>query len=580
MAEVWEGRDEVLNRPIAIKMLLTRLAIDATLRERFRREAVTAARLVHPGIVAIFDAGIEVFEEDGTGADAALGWLRERAGTELDGPDRPSTAYMVMELVQGETLRDLIAHAAPLSPEVAVAVTAQVADALAYAHARGLVHRDIKPANVLLSDEGAGLARVKVADFGIAKATAASSSDLTATGTLLGTPKYLSPEQVEGKEPDARADLYSLGVVLFEMLAGRPPFSAATDMATALAHVQQPAPRLEEARPDVPKGLAELVGALLAKDPADRVPSAGAVRSSLAALGGGLGLSARVGSEAYVHMPGPGRSDGRASENWPVGLGNVLPQEASIASRAEELRAGGDGPGGTEDGALGRTGVLGQTGDAPALSSGGSMAHLRGGRAERAGTPSPGRGTSVVVGCLVLAGCLAILGLLRSGAPPGRPAAGSSGSSATGTLPSSSFPLVRVRGVRELTQDGNRPNDNVGELPNIFDGNASTVWESDVYHGPNFGGSGGFGLALQLVGPHTLHELLVQTPMHEWGAEIFVRSSYASRVSGWGPPTGSGSNLNGNSRFSLGGRRGEWVLLWMTDPGPTRQAVIAEISVR
>ena len=147
-----------------------------------------------------------------------------------------------MELVPGETLRDLIARACPLPPDLAVALIAQVTDALAYAHAQGLVHRDIKPANVLLRDEGGGMVRVKVADFGIAKAAAAAGADLTASGTVLGTPKYLAPEQVQGHEPDARADLYSVGVVLFEMLAGGPPFKATTDMATALAHVQQPAP--------------------------------------------------------------------------------------------------------------------------------------------------------------------------------------------------------------------------------------------------------------------------------------------------------------------------------------------------
>ena len=251
MAEVWEGRDEVLNRPVAIKMLLAHLAADPYLQERFRREAVTAARLVHPGIVAIFDAGVEVLGEAGTDAGAlfSVGWpADERTKPDMPWPDQPSTAFIVMELVPGETLRDLIARAAPVPP-AGHGDRAQVADALAYAHAQGLVHRDIKPANVLLRDEGSDVVRVKVADFGIAKAAATAGGDLTASGTVLGTPKYLSPEQVQGKEPDARADLYSLGVVLFEMLAGRPPFQESTDMATALAQVQQPVPALDELVP-------------------------------------------------------------------------------------------------------------------------------------------------------------------------------------------------------------------------------------------------------------------------------------------------------------------------------------------
>ena len=229
MAEVWEGRDEVLSRPVAVKMLLAHLAADPHLRERFRREAVTAARLVHPGIVATFDAGVTPLGEAGAGTGSLLsgGWSRDESESlELAWPAPTSTAFIVMELVPGETLRDLMARACPLPPDLAVALIAQVTDALAYAHAQGLVHRDIKPANVLLRDEGGGMVRVKVADFGIAKAAAAAGGDLTASGTVLGTPKYLAPEQVQGHEPDARADLYSLGVVLFEMLAGAPPFKA------------------------------------------------------------------------------------------------------------------------------------------------------------------------------------------------------------------------------------------------------------------------------------------------------------------------------------------------------------------
>ena len=269
MAEVWEGRDEVLNRPVAVKMLLAHLAADPYLQERFRREAVTAARLVHPGIVAIFDAGVEVLDETGSnpGGLLSVGWPADGRGPAVGWAAPASTAFIVMELVPGETLRDLIGRAAPLPPALAVAIAAQMAEALAYAHAQGLVHRDIKPANVLLRDEGGDMVRVKVADFGIAKAAATAGGDLTASGTVLGTPKYLSPEQVQGKEPDPRADLYSLGVVLFEMLAGQPPFQESTDMATALAHVQKPAPDLGQIVPGLQRGLVDLVSAFWPKTP-------------------------------------------------------------------------------------------------------------------------------------------------------------------------------------------------------------------------------------------------------------------------------------------------------------------------
>ena len=322
MAEVWEGRDEVLSRPVAVKMLLSHLAADPHLRERFRREAVTAARLVHPGIVATFDAGVTPLGETGAGSGSLLagGWSSDESeGLDGSWPAPSSTAFIVMELVPGETLRDLIARACPLPADLAVALIAQVTDALAYAHAQGLVHRDIKPANVLLRDEGGGMVRVKVADFGIAKAAAAAGGDLTASGTVLGTPKYLAPEQVQGREPDARADLYSLGVVLFEMLAGGPPFKGTTDMATALAHVQQPAPHLDDVRPGLPPGLGGLVDALLVKDPEKRVPSALVLGGALSAISRSLGVPAQSEPGAYLQIgPGAGQA-ASARPQWSGG---------------------------------------------------------------------------------------------------------------------------------------------------------------------------------------------------------------------------------------------------------------------
>ena len=213
MAEVWEGYDEVLSRPVAVKLLQAHLAEDGVFLERFRREAVTAARLAHPGMVSTFDTGVD-----------------------------HGSAFIVMELVRGRTLRQLLIDQGRLEPWLAVAIARQIADAMIYAHQAGLVHRDIKPANVLLTDDEWGGLRVKVTDFGIAKAGAALGGDLTRTGTVLGTPKYLSPEQIRGDEPDARADLYALGVVLFEMLVGSPPFVGPTDMSTAMAHLNDPAP--------------------------------------------------------------------------------------------------------------------------------------------------------------------------------------------------------------------------------------------------------------------------------------------------------------------------------------------------
>jgi eukaryotic-like serine/threonine-protein kinase len=581
MAEVWEGRDEVLSRPVAVKMLLAHLAADPHLRERFRREAVTAARLVHPGIVATFDAGVTSIGEAGAaqGSLLASGWSRDDSESmEMSWP-APSTAFIVMELVPGETLRDLMARACPLPPDLAVALAAQVTDALAYAHAQGLVHRDIKPANVLLRDEGGGMVRVKVADFGIAKAAAAAGGDLTATGTVLGTPKYLAPEQVQGHEPDARADLYSVGVVLFEMLAGGPPFKGTTDMATALAHVQQPPPRLDDLRPGLPPGLGELVDALLVKDPDKRVPSALVLGGALTAISRSLGVPAQSEPGAYLHI---GLGAVPAGTNQPLQAGapplrtwsnEGLSAEAARATQVQDSPSGGAGPSGP-----GGTLALADRGGtaAPAHSNGSEKPRKR--RRKEGFRRRPGAVVTAVLGTLLVAGLLAAVALWRNDTPEAQKPP-STPSSGTNPPHLNSYSSIKILTVSELTQNGNHPDDNLAQLGNLIDGNPATSWEGDVYDSPNFGGSGGFGLVLKLGSRHRLHDLVVTTSMQGWSAETFTSDVDAPTVSGWGTATANRSPIYGTTTFSLAGRTANWVLLWMLDPGPTRQAQIEELTV-
>ena len=249
MATVWEAEDRVLTRRVAIKVLHPHLAGDDGFRTRFRREAVAAAKLAHPHIVTTYD----------TGRDADV-------------------AYIVMELVDGTTLARLLKTSGPLPVAKAVDVAVQMADALACAHAHGVVHRDVKPANILLREDG----HVKVADFGIAKAGA--GNDLTRTGVVMGTAKYLSPEQVSGSPADTGSDIYALGIVLYEMLCGAPPFVGDTELSTAVARLTAAPGSLRDRRADVPRSLEAVVLRCLARDPAARFRSAEELRASLLAV--------------------------------------------------------------------------------------------------------------------------------------------------------------------------------------------------------------------------------------------------------------------------------------------------------
>jgi len=238
MATVYLAEDSSLGRKVALKVMAERYSEDGEFVERFRREAQAAARLNHPNIIAVYDRG------------------------EADG--RP---YIAMEYLQGRTLKQVIQAEGPLPPERAIAIAMQVLAGLRYAHEHGVVHRDVKPHNVLVGDDG----RIKVTDFGIAHA---GDPQMTEVGSIVGTAQYLSPEQARGRAVGPQTDIYSLGVVLYEMLAGRVPFEGDSSVAIAMQHVSDQPPPLRALAPDVPESLALVVAHAMLKDPAQRYGSA------------------------------------------------------------------------------------------------------------------------------------------------------------------------------------------------------------------------------------------------------------------------------------------------------------------
>jgi len=298
MADVYLARDESLGRLVAIKVLKERLAADAEFVERFRIEAQAAASLNHPAIVAVYDRG--------------------KAG---------ASPYIAMEYVDGESLKQRLRGKGRMSPDEAVATALAVLDALRAAHARHIVHRDVTSSNVLVDASG----RVKVADFGIARMGA---SELTRTGAMLGTSSYLSPEQAQGRSADERSDLYSLGVVLYEMLTGRLPFSGESDLAVAMQHVSTAAPNPRSLAPDVSEACAAVVTKALSKQSAERYQSAEEFAAALrTARDGGHAAPAAV-----PHEPPAAVAPAAVSRPLPA-----VPPPAATAVAADALTRPSDG---------------------------------------------------------------------------------------------------------------------------------------------------------------------------------------------------------------------------------------------
>jgi serine/threonine-protein kinase len=505
MSEVWVAYDTVLDRRVAVKLLKPALAADPTVVERLRREAVAAARLNHPGIVSVYDT-----VQDGG-----------RQG-------------VVMELVAGRSLRAVLDERQQLRVIDTVAIGRAVAAALQAAHQAGLVHRDVKPGNILITNDG----RVKLADFGIAKAVAARD-DLTADNVMMGTAKYLSPEQVIGRTVDGRADLYSLGLVLYECLAGKVPFIGENDAATAVARIHDEPVSLTTIRPDVPPPVAEVVHALLARDP-DRRPADGATARAML----GQALTNRDRREP-VELDVTGDPLLRRRDETPQSPIDGIPAprppftgrpprpprppRASRAAEASEPKA--------EHADRRRWPAIAVIGIAVATLIAGLVF------ASTSDDPGEDAPTSTIA---------------VSSVPSGQLPPQASGAATDGDVP-------EIAGVTEFDPLPGDGRENPGQLERLHDGDPTTAWTTVCYESNYLYPKSGVGVVLELEGPASGSELRVTWPAAPWRVQVYVAEEPGATLADWGDPVAErGAETAGDASFSLGDAPGDHLLIWLT----------------
>jgi serine/threonine protein kinase len=526
MAEVWEAHDDTLDRDVAVKILHTHLADDPEFVSRFKREALTVARLSHPNVVAVFDTGIE----------------RTTRGLTL--------AYLVMELIRGKSLRAMTQ--AGINAQQAVAFTIEAADGLEYAHRQGLVHRDIKPANLLVTPEG----RVKVVDFGIAKAVLDERNhgeDLTQAGAILGTAKYLAPEQVEGDTVDARTDIYSLGVVLYEMACGQPPFQGGNDLATALKHVREEPRRPRQLRAGISRTLEATILKAMARNPADRFLSAQEFATALRIVQREGVHAAADDAEPMVrrrledHTPAGGI--GRGNPNGQNGQSRQSGQPAvdlTTVSRNDRWKS--DSSRERSDG--NETVVRTNSGNGNKSNATGTATSAK---TKPAGAKTNRLGIKVAVGLL--------FGALL-GASAGMVAANQKSSSDGG------LPIVQAR---SFDPEGDR-SEKESLAGFAFDKRADTSWTTEGYRTRNMasrtGPKSGVGLYVQLKQSSTVSTLRINNDTPGWSGQIYVSSREGAEIGEWGTSLGTIANAQtGTFDLALTPREGFYVLLWITDLG-------------
>ena len=493
MAEVWLGTDTFLNRKVAVKVLKPQLASDPTVAERFRREAVACAALNHPNIVAVYDS----VEDEGRQA-------------------------VVMQYVQGKSLRELLDRRGRLGAQLTIHMGAAIAAALDAAHRAQIVHRDVKPGNILITPEG----RFLLADFGIAKALSPTGGDLTNDNIMMGTAKYLSPEQVRGKPLDGRADLYGLGLVLYECLAGRVPFVGDTDAETALARLQRDPTDLAHLQPQLSPQLVRVIHRLLARNPEHRYATGEETRAAL------MAAATRQLDVTTTMTP-------------PDGVATIEPTGPDAGATIAPAAAPRD-----------------ETGTPPhrrRTSDAGAIAHIPGQpvlRTRQAETPvrqrrvrppraegdaaaggsrrGTGRSTLALAGVAALLAVAVLVAAVRTFT---RTEAATPAAEAAAMLPP-----VTIQRLTSYDPLGDDAQENETMIPALLDGDPQTVWTTECYANQYLGRKGYVGVLVELsaASAGTLEVAMRNGP---WAIEVYAANDTApSTLEGWGPRVASDYN--------------------------------------
>ncbi len=483
MADVWKATDLSLNRTVAVKLLKPHLATEGTVAERFRREALVAAGLNDPHVVTVHDA----VEDNGRQA-------------------------VIMEFVDGKSLRETLDKKGTLSLKLTVHIGIAVCAALDAAHRSGIIHRDVKPGNILLTENG----RVMLTDFGIAKALS-GDQDLTNENIMMGTAKYLSPEQVLGDELGPAADVYSLGLVLYECLAGKVPFMGASDTETALARLKKDPTPLQTLKPDLDPAVLKVIHRMLAREPEKRFAT-GAEASRALRLAGGISAGNTPAGTPRTKDPTPPPnkvirtktgstpSAGTPRDRTPTGPRPIPPREVKPPFPVKPAWL------------VGAVVVL--------LAVGVLIASLGGGD------------SSTVT---VVPDDTAVATTIYNGP-------------------------VQITGVRSFDPESDDKTENDDQVTNVTDGDPETAWSTVCYKSSTFGSKSGVGLVLQM-NAQALAQIQVDMNVPTWQARVYASNVAGEQLSDWGSPIWDGNQDQGSTITATFAAPAQYALVYITEAG-------------